>query len=563
MKRGCTLTATLVFMGTSSSWSFGRRVLGMTHATLTGESLLPDLKTQLFDGHVYDLNWDGNKTNYQHIFDVSNLPTADFAKYLISSVKFHCGQLFYLFEETPFMERLEIFYQNPAKEAQNSPLWFCHFLLILAFGKMFVIQSSRKRGPAGIEHFLQAMQCMPDFNFFKADPIEKIQVMCCGALYLHSMHNRLPAYRMIGTALRIALENGMYTEMRSSCLDEDHVQRCNLVWWTVYILERRMTSLLGLPIGISEESITAPYPSIPTRAQSSNVMEMQVILCQILAKVDSTVYGTEGKLDNRYLSATQSVLRDIAKVTQRLNNSFDLYTNGSMSGTSRISAHLHIMEHQCIILTTRPLLYIFLQSKLGQSDPALMNWLRSETVKTLLHICVESAQQILRILSSLLEQGILEHFLPFDMDATSTSTTSLLVAAAIDPSLLRDHSPWSQRADKILDQMVLRGNHAAKLVQSELKQLDGELAQLAMKGGVEAVLSREPYPQSTGLGQFVEAVPLVAGSEQSPLDVELDESFGQHYELSPNQMMDLANSLDLNSLSWPLSSIHDMSGLGI
>ncbi|CAG8125163.1 unnamed protein product [Penicillium salamii] len=568
-------------MGTSSSWSFGRRVLEMTHATLTGESLLPDVNSQLFDGHVYDLNWDGNKANYEDIFDVSNLPTADFAKYLISSVKFHCGQLFYLFEEATFMERLEIFYRNPAKEAQISPLWFCHFLLILAFGKMFVIQSSRKHGPSGIEHFLQAMQCMPDFNFFKADPIEKIQVMCCGALYLHSTHNRLPAYRMIGTALRMALENGMYTEMRSSCLDEDHVQRCNLVWWTVYILERRMTSLLGLPIGISEESITAPYPSIPTRAQSSNVMEMQVILCQILAKVDATVYGTEGKLDSRYLSATQSVLRDIAKVTQRLNNSFDLYTNGSMSGTSRISAHLHILEHQCIILTTRPLLYIFLQSKLGQSDPALMVWLKSETVKTLLHICVESAQQILRILSSLLEQGILgmstdrsttselfvltyeEHFLPFDMDAASTSTISLLVAAAIDSSLLQDHSPWSQRAHKIFDQMVQRGNHAAKLVQSELKQLDGELAQLAMKEGVETVLTREPYSQSTGLGQFVEAVPLVTGSEQSPLDVELDEGFGQHYELSPNQMMDLANSLDLNSLSWPLSSIHDMSGLGM
>lgn len=58
------------------------------------------------------------------------------------------------------------------------------------------------------------------------------------------------------------------------------------------------------------------------------------------------VYGSEGKLDSRYLSATQSVLRDIAKVTERLNSRFDLYTNGSMSGTSRISAHLHILEHQ-------------------------------------------------------------------------------------------------------------------------------------------------------------------------------------------------------------------------
>lgn len=36
-----------------------------------------------------------------------------------------------------------------------------------------------------------------------------------------------------------------------------------------------------------------------------------------------------------------------------------------------------------------------------------MDWLQSRTVKALLHICVESAQQVLRILSNLQEQGLL------------------------------------------------------------------------------------------------------------------------------------------------------------
>ena len=170
----------------------------MTHLQLTGNPLLPDKETQLFDGHAYDLEWDGNKANCHHdIFDVSNLPSLDFAKYLITSAKFHCAQLFYLFEEERFMNALTAFYQNPAREAQRSPLWFCHLLLILAFGKMFVVQSSQKNGPAGIEYFLQAMQCMPDLNFFHGDPIEKIQVLCCGALYLQSIHSRLQAYRMV------------------------------------------------------------------------------------------------------------------------------------------------------------------------------------------------------------------------------------------------------------------------------------------------------------------------------------------------------------------------------
>lgn len=36
-----------------------------------------------------------------------------------------------------------------------------------------------------------------------------------------------------------------------------------------------------------------------------------------------------------------------------------------------------------------------------------MDWLQSGTVKALLHICMESAQQVLRILSNLLDQGLL------------------------------------------------------------------------------------------------------------------------------------------------------------
>lgn len=51
-------------------------------------------------------------------------------------------------------------------------------------------------------------------------------------------------------------------------------------------------------------------------------------------------------MDSRYLSATQSVLRDIASVTERLNDSFELHGSGAMGGISRVSAHLHLLEHQ-------------------------------------------------------------------------------------------------------------------------------------------------------------------------------------------------------------------------
>lgn len=170
----------------------------MVHQRLTDAPLPPDPDNLLFDNHVYDLKWDGNKANAPgDIFNVSKLPTPDFARHLINSVQFHCGQLFYLFEEERLMAQFAAFQRNPAEEARSSPLWFCHYLLILAFGKSFVVQSARSQSPSGAEHFVQAMQCMPDMTLFDGDPIAKTQVLCCAALYLQCVHRRAPAYRMV------------------------------------------------------------------------------------------------------------------------------------------------------------------------------------------------------------------------------------------------------------------------------------------------------------------------------------------------------------------------------
>lgn len=84
----------------------------------------------------------------------------------------------------------------------------------------------------------------------------------------------------------------MYTGMHGVCLEDDYIQRCRLVWWTVYVLERRMSSLLGVPFGISEESISVSLPSNSRHFPNSNALKMQVKLCQILAKIDLSEFPT-------------------------------------------------------------------------------------------------------------------------------------------------------------------------------------------------------------------------------------------------------------------------------
>ncbi|KAI8715954.1 Fungal-trans domain-containing protein [Fusarium sp. LHS14.1] len=543
----------MLFMGTSSNWAFGRRVLTMAHETLTGEPLPID--NLLFDGHVYDLGWDGLKENCsQDEFDFSTLPAREFALYLINSVQFRCGTLFQLYDEDTFMRQFEQFHGNSDENEPISPLWYVHYLILLAFGKAFVVQISKSASPPGSELFVQAMKMMPDLVLLDCCPIEKIQVICSIALYLQCIFCRPAAHNVISQAISMALQTGIHTEMKSQHLDEKYVQRCRLVWSTLYILERNMASLLGVPLLIAEEYISTPYPVCARNKQRTNTLEIQIKISKILSKIHLSVYGTEGQLDSRYLDATRSVLRSFSEIADQLNNSFAIGTNDNASGISRISAHLHLQYHQCIVLTTRPLLYTFLQSRLGQADASLLDRLKSESVRRLVQICLESSYRIIKILSVLLGQGLLENFLPFDLDAAFSSTIAIIMAATIDASLVADYSHWIQRAYAVLDEISSRGNTVALLIGSELRQLEDTLEHLRMKEGwITMSLAVSGHP--------LDATQDGADISMPPPEVPLGTGFlgesPMNFGLSPGQLLELANSLDIDSFLVSMGSPED------
>ncbi|KIW77665.1 hypothetical protein Z517_07497 [Fonsecaea pedrosoi CBS 271.37] len=551
-----------IYLGTSSNWSFGRRVLAMTHERVMRAPLPPD--NLLFEGKSYDLGWDGKRnTSPESPSEAPALPSADFAMYLINAVKFHCGQLFHLFEEDKFMQQFSQFHENP--DQVPSSLWFIHYLLILAFGKAFVVQSNKGRKPPGAELFVYAMKLIPDLAFYSADPIEAIQVLCCAALYLQCLDFRGAAYRIIGQALRTSLENGMHTEMRSQQVDSDLSQRRRKVWWTVYILDRQMSSLMGVPMGIADESISAELPTFSGQPQRSTAMNIQINLSRVLAQILNTVYGAEGRLDKRFLTITKDALKSVANVTDQLNGSFEVLGNSSKTSISRLSAYLHLLYHQCIVLTTRPILYTFLESKLRQSNINLVELLQSGSVRTLLQMCIESAQQMITILSALQDHSLLESFLPFDLDAAFTSAIALLMAATVDPSLLKDCSPWLQRAHAVFDEMISRGNRVARMIKSELQQLENILNRLSSNEENQPVIfTRHPslrgslgfderHPRACVTAQpslvSIAPPPYTASSQPSSNDFPMDELTWQD-GITAEQLLNFADSMDLTALDW-------------
>lgn len=83
----------------------------------------------------------------------------------------------------------------------------------------------------------------------------------------------------------MGLTAGMHTSMQPNSLNEAFIQRCRRLWWTVVILDRQISTTLGLPIQIRDEDITAPLPSFPDSEKRAAATEIQVGLSRALVQV--------------------------------------------------------------------------------------------------------------------------------------------------------------------------------------------------------------------------------------------------------------------------------------
>ena len=183
----------LVFLGSSSNWSFGRRALALVHNRVFG-CPLPEADLH-YDGSTYELGWDGRRTATSAVHPA--LPTADHALFLINTVKFHCGQLFHIFDNDLFMHHFNAFHESGQGQNRCPELWYIHYLIVLAIGKSLVGRLKKARKPSGGDLFVQAMQILPDQIFLWTDPVQSTEILCCAALYLQCLDMRVVAYTMV------------------------------------------------------------------------------------------------------------------------------------------------------------------------------------------------------------------------------------------------------------------------------------------------------------------------------------------------------------------------------
>ncbi|KAJ4138910.1 hypothetical protein NW765_002806 [Fusarium oxysporum] len=396
------------------------------------------------------------------------LPKPSYAEYLTSTVIVHIGSLYSIFDADIFLQRMRRFYDDRDKGLEaDASLWHIQMLLVLAFGKSIQSREHSEMGPSGMAYFTLAIEAMPDIRRLYEDPLLSIEVLCLAALFMHATDLLQEAYVTIGQALRISVTKVLNKKFPEA-LRSSNFEYQRRLWWTVYCIDRKCAAMLGSPSVMRDDDISIPFPEIKPGDESQNAFAIHAILSSHLGKILDAIYGVHDQQRN-FLLEVKSILSRIAETYIVLRQHLPLDVQQPGQPISRESATLHLLLHQCVILTVRPVLFSLLKPLLALGAPVPNARHSSSPFESMLRMCIESAVQILMIMSILKQQMMCDIFLPYDIDALFSAAFALILIDIIRPA---NELLWDlPQVMNLLGEFVSRRVAPAQAYRSDLVQI--------------------------------------------------------------------------------------------
>ncbi|KIV86015.1 hypothetical protein PV11_01658 [Exophiala sideris] len=491
------------YLGSSSSWAFSWQIRSF-------------LRQSVGDEVVINL-----------------VPPSEEATYAMGSASV---PTYHLFEKESFMRKLNDFYQTSPTIEALADLWHVQFLLVIAFGKLFLRRGASSLGPPGARDVIRALQLKPDISDSWEDPILYVEVICLLSLYLLTADIRGTAYVFIGQGLRVALSLGMNRETPPGTLARIEYERRRRLWWTLYIIDRKLSINQGAPLSITDNDIDISLPGQEDLGFSNTALLLHVKLAVLEGKVMSAAFGINSTLDRSFMAAVREVLDSMTKMAEDFTGDFELDINTGK--VSRVAATLQLMYYQCAIMTTRPIMFVLAKQRLA---PAL-NGLPivktlSEPVLALLKTCVGAATTVIKILSVLHERDLVEPFFPLDLQSIFSAGFILALTTIAYPSMTIEERDIA-KAEEILDWMCSKGNFPAGSRRDELRELQ-EVARVINLSSRVSSFGAGPMNTNQQLDQLWNTLDIRAGQEPSDVLLCLFDGVGAEFsqDWNPDDMV--------------------------
>lgn len=95
----------------------------------------------------------------------------------------------------------------------------------------------------------------------------------------------------LGHAVRIALLEGLHTQLPEHELGAEIMYSCRDLWWTLYLIDRHFSSSLGLPMSVQDSDITTPITPPNAGSRGDSCRTLQVNLSHLLSVILTSKYS--------------------------------------------------------------------------------------------------------------------------------------------------------------------------------------------------------------------------------------------------------------------------------
>ncbi|OQE29255.1 hypothetical protein PENFLA_c004G04429 [Penicillium flavigenum] len=429
----------------------------------SGPAFESQVRSLLDRSHSSDRSFHGSTSNFQYRADrlpqwtsvkelVDNVagvafPSLEESQHLLDQFLFYLGVSQHFFDPRSFSDDLTLLFQSPETRQQqiNSP-WFTEYLLVMAMAKLMDVKHPTSQTP-GTDLFAEALKRLPPLHHMGGEGVVAVEILTLIATYLQWCDRKHDAYLYIGLALRLAIALGCnLREIDQRCLPSQSAHRLRL-WWTVYMLDRRLSSGLGLAAGADERQLRTELPGNAMGFQSPVALSINVRIARVTDDIMSTLYGNKSITQLELVQKIQQILQELHDTGRSFPKSLMLDFNRPLQ--------------LAIILCTRPILLqrarfeAQSQQQLQSPDPAPSMLLR------LCDTCDEAATRSLAILESLRRQQTIPRYGFFDLDATFSAAFVLVMVGFLDKSQSQP-PPALDQAYRVLQFLSQSGNLAAE-----------------------------------------------------------------------------------------------------
>ncbi|KAF7595024.1 hypothetical protein BBP40_007625 [Aspergillus hancockii] len=392
---------------------------------------------------------------------IPNIPSLEESQHLLDRFLFYLGVSQHFFDPRTFSDRMVLLFQDEeTRDYQTSTTWFTEYLLVMAMAKLMDVKNPLCQ-PPGASLFAEAMRRLPPLHRLGEEGVIAVEILTLITTYLQWCDRKHDAYLYIGLALRLAIALGCDKpahEQRG--LPSENAHRIRL-WWTVYMLDRRLSSGLGLAAGADERQLRAELPQQVVGFQSPVALVINVRIARATDEIMSSLYGNASITQIELVYKIQKILQDLYEIGRSLPPALVLDFSRPLQTVTRTGASLYLMLFQAIILCIRPVLLQRVRRKVQRQNSQQPLQSAPAALRRLCDTCNEAATKSLAILYTLKRQQTIPRYGFFDLDATFSTAFVLVMIGFLDQT--QDQPPAAlDQAFAVLGFLSRAGNLAAE-----------------------------------------------------------------------------------------------------